>query len=216
MIVNLIFRIICTVALLSSPFTYAASVTYDFSGSISYANSNLSPSISRGEDFFGSFSVNGTDRAARRHRDIINGSISVGGLDYQFVDYDLYLQDSSYQDNYWIFNGAFGNGGISGPSIGGYAVSSVQFIFSDWRGPDGSFWSRPDGVNGLTSSQLLYLSLFDSARVVFKFGRQLAKGRIDSLAITPLPAAAWLFFTGLAGLFGGKMVRRLKLRANLL
>lgn len=197
-------RLLCFLVALVVGDVHGASITYDFSGSLNKVSGSLTPDLAVNDGFEGSFSVNGTNQSSRRHRDIIDGRISVGGIDYQFTDYDLFLRNGTYLDQYWIFNGSFGNGGISGPSINGRAVSDVQFIFSDWRGSDGSFWSNPDGVEGLTSDQLLQLSLFDSARIVLRFGYSFAKGNISNLAVTPLPAAIWFFLLGIGALFGRK------------
>lgn len=204
---NLIYRLACFIILLSAPVSYAATVTYDFSGSIIGAHHRLSPSISRSDSFFGSFSIAGTDESSRHHSDIINGFINIAGLEYEFTDHDLLLIDSYHSDLYGIFDSSLEDGALTGPSIAGRAVSALQFIFADWRGADGGYSGSPDGVNGLTSSQLLQLSLFDTNRVVLNFGHRIAFGQIDSLVATPVPAAAWLFFAGLVGLFGRQIIR---------
>lgn len=196
-------RLICSIILIASPLSYAATVTYNFSGYVDTASHRLSPSIDPGNSFSGSLSVNGSNLSSPWQRNIINGSINVGGLAYEFTDFDLFLQDTSSTDRYLVSNGA---GGISGPEIGDRELSSLRFVFFDRRGVDGTSSTSPDAVNGFTSSQLLQLALFDGNRIILNFGAQSATGSISSLVATPLPAAAWLFISGILALFGRRYV----------
>ena len=170
---------------------FAGSVSYDFSGSLGNVSRGLVAELSTGDPSTRSANVSGSDQPSSVHQNIIDGKISFGGLDYQFTDFDLSLQDENALDQSWIFNGSFVNSGLNGPLVNGRTVSDVQLIFSAWG-----------DTGGLTSSQLPQFSLVDPSRFAISFERQLAPGSIGSLSAVPLPAAAWLFISGLGALVG--------------
>lgn len=200
-----IFSVLCFAVAMPS---LAASVTYDYSGSIHSVNRLLSSELSVGDYLNGSFTIRGNDSSSHLHRDLIDGQISVGGFDYKFTDYDLFLSDGSRLDIFWIFNSSQGAGEITGPSINNRALTNIQFVLFDTVDSRWGHWTRPDAIEGLNPSQLLQLSLFDSARIVLNFGNRQVSGHIASLSAVPLPAAAWLFILGLGGLAARKFSYR--------
>ena len=200
-----IFGLLCLAVAMPS---LGATVTYDYSGSIHSVNRLLSSEISVGDHLNGSFTIRGDSSSSALNRDLIDGQISIGDFDYEFTDYDLFLHDGSRLDIFWVFNSSYGAGDISGPSINNQVLTTIQFILFDTVGFRGGYWTRPDAISGLNPSQLLQLSLFDSARIVLGFGHRQVSAQITSLSAVPLPAAAWLFVLGLGGLVGRKLSRR--------
>ena len=94
------------------------------------------------------------------------------------------------------------NGSVDNTPSGGNVLTSVHF---DWRGPAGTIFPDP-----AVMASSLSTTDFNFRRIVFGFNNQFSDQVIQIAAqinfgpasAVPVPAAVWLFGSGLIGLFG--------------
>lgn len=203
--------VLCTA--LSFPFiTNAASISVGFEGSISYVSANADGVAALGDSFSGVYTFN--SGTADSDPSIINGSyrgavtglsLNVGSAHFDAGNGDITIVDNGFGLN---IDGYFLSAlSLSGFETGGFAADQFRFnlYLSDGNGAaldnDKLPQSAPDlsaYLNGHALSEaVVELSLVDGG-VQTSF----VTAQITSISSVPVPAAAWLFGSGLIGLLG--------------
>ncbi len=171
----------------AAPPAVAASITYNFAGTVDVVPGALSSQFNTSQTMFGSVTM--------------NDSIPGNGF-YQTTAFTLNI--GSYQatqgnfgtmtidNNSPVYHDAFYlNQGVIGP-VGSYSPAYFEF---DLRGPDTLFNSTALPV---TPPSISAFSGFNQWRLVFKSGDAV----VGQLTAVPLPAAVVLFGAGLVALVG--------------
>lgn len=159
----------------------------------------------------GSFTFEKPDNTPTTVRDVIIPGVveitrnATGGI-YNAAVESSYGFNVSPADTEWAFSGLYGNGAVS-------LANYENLIYTDWRNATRSTPNATDNVNppgtvGLDAvmhiiSADIYIGItFESWSVGQFGGGGFSYTRTTGPSVVPVPAAVWLFGSGLLGLIG--------------
>lgn len=183
----------------------AATVTYAFSGSLTQVDADLQPTFSLNDMFSGTITLDDsvTDTNPNPiigvYRDAGIGTVTVANLTYTFTNKDVLFTDNigTPPDYFSMGGGDNGNEQILGPNVEGFSVADTFISLGDDTDLDFIVGDAFQEIN---------IDLADTDRrtffISFGSGNKQVFGTLSTFSPIPIPAAVWLFGSGLLGLLG--------------
>jgi hypothetical protein len=199
------FTLVSTLVFSAS--SYAATISYNFTGEVSGLYAPIADAFSIGDSITGSFDVDTDSMTSSFNHssrwDVDNLQVNIGGY-YDITGTNGSMSISSDSTYGGSFNISFSNS--SEPRVFGNPVNGLPIGYFDIQ----LDWFHDAGpLDYLSLPALVPLEevSWDRSNINFPSDSERLSFEITSISQVPVPAAAWMFSTALLGLVGFKRKR---------